>query len=122
MVIGLNEIVTTVVSSLVTSIFVYIILKIMKENRSFFRVFGVILISDIAMIFLPYLSVFLPLSGYIYLGISLLLSLLIYKYGLNLSWLRTIILVILTPIIALIIGMILGLIGLGAIIGMSSLQ
>jgi len=122
MVIGIGEIIGTVVSSLITSIFAYLVLKLLKEDRSFLRVFIVILIADVLMIFLPYLSMLgIPLPWYASLIISIIASLFIYKYGLDLYWLHTIILVILTPIIAFIVGLILAFLGLGAIMGLSFL-
>lgn len=122
MVIGIGEIISTVVSSLITSIFAYIVLKIMRDERSFLHVFIVVVVSNVVMIFLPFLSMLgIPLPWYAYLIIAIIISLFIYKYGLDLSWLRAIILMILTPIIAAIIGIILVFLGIGAIMGLSFL-
>jgi len=122
MVIAISEIISTIVSSLITTIFAYIVLKIMRDDRSFLRIFAVVLAADIVMIFLPYLSMLgIPFPWYAYLIISIVVSLFIYKYGLGLTWLRTILLVILTPIIVFIIGLILTFLGLGAIMGLSFL-
>jgi len=120
--VGIGEVIGTVVSSLITSIIAYIVLKIMKDDRTFLKVLIVVLIASIVTIFLPYLSVLgIPFPWYAYLIISIVISLFIYKYGLDLTWLRTIILVILTPIIAAVIGIILAFLGLGAIMGLSFL-
>ncbi len=122
MVIGIGEIINTIISTLITSIFAYLVLKLLKEERSFLRVFIVILIANVVMIFLPYLSMLgIPLPWFVYLIISILVSLFIYKYGLDLTWSRTIILVILTPIIVFIITFILASLGLGAILSLGSL-
>ncbi len=122
MVIGIGEIISTVVSSLITSIFAYLMLKLLKEDRSFLRVFIVVIISNVVMMFLPYISMLgIPIPWFVYLAISILISLFIYKFGLELSWLHSIVLMILTPIIAIIIGLILGFLGLGAIMSLSFL-
>lgn len=117
MVIGIPDIITTIISSLLTSILAYFVLKLLNEERNFLRVFIVVIISSAVTIFLPYLSMLgIPIPWFVYFAIGVLIILFIYKYGLDLSWLHTIILVILTPIIAAIIGIILALIGLGVII------
>ena len=122
MVIAIAEIVSTVVSALITSIFAYLVLKLLKEERSFLRVFFIVVIADIVMMFLPYISMLgIPIPWYGYLAISILISLIIYKLGLGLSWLHAIILMILTPIIAFVIGLILVFLGLGAILSLSFL-
>ena len=121
MVIGIGELISTTVSSFVVSIFVYIVLKIMRDDRSFLRVLIVVIVANVAMIFLPYISTIgIPIPWYAYFIISIVISLLIYKYGLDLTWLRTLLLVILTPIITAIIGIILVFLGLGALIGLAS--
>jgi len=118
MAIGLGEIIGTVVSSLITSILFYIVLKIMKDSRTFLKVFIVVLIENIVMIFLPYISMLgILLPWYAYLIISIVVGLSIYKYGLDISWLRTIILIVLTFVISFL----LALLGLGAILGLSFL-
>ena len=120
--VGIGEVIGTVVSSLITSIIAYIVLKIMKDDRTFLKVFIVVLIASIVTIFLPYLSVLgIPFPWYAYIIISIVISLFVYKYGLDLTWLRTIILVILTPVITALIGIILAFLGLGAIMGLSFL-
>ena len=122
MVIGIGTIISTVVSSLITSIFAYLVLKLLKEERSFLRVFIVVIISNVVMMFLPYISMLgIPIPWFVYLAISILISLFIYKFGLDLYWLHAIVLMILTPIIAIIIGLILGFLGLGAILSLSFL-
>jgi len=122
MAIGVGEIINTVVSTLITSVLFYIVLKIMKDDRDFLKVFIVVLIANIVTIFLPYLSMLgIPIPWYVYLIMSVIATLFIYKYGLDLTWLRTIILVILTPIIAILIGLILAFLGIGAILGLSFL-
>jgi len=122
MIAGITEVISTVVSSLITSIFAYLVLKLLKEGRSFLRVFVVVIISDVVMMFLPYISMLgIPIPWFGYLAISILISLFIYKFGLDLSWLHTIILVILTPIIAFVIGLILVFLGLGTILSLSFL-
>ena len=122
MVFGIGEIISTVVSSLITSIFAYLVLKLLKEDRSFLRVFIVVIISNVVMMFLPYISMLgIPIPWFVYLAISILISLFIYKFGLDLYWLHAIVLMILTPIIAIIIGLILGFLGLGAILSLSFL-
>jgi hypothetical protein len=122
MIAGITEVISTVVSSLITSIFAYLVLKLLKEERSFLRVFVVVIISDVVMMFLPYISMLgIPIPWFGYLAISILISLFIYKFGLDLSWLHTIILVILTPIIAFVIGLILVFLGLGTILSLSFL-
>jgi len=122
MIAGVTEIINTVVSSLITSIFAYLVLKLLKEEKSFLRVFIVVIISDIVMMFLPYISMIgIPIPWFVYLISSILISLIIYKFGLQLSWLHAIILMILTPIIVFVIGWILSLLGLGAILSLSFL-
>jgi hypothetical protein len=122
MVIGIGEIISTVVSSLITSVLAYAVLRIMKDDRTFLRVLIVVLIANVVTIFLPSLSMLgIPLPWYAYLIISIVVSLFIYKYGLDLTWLRAIILMIITPIIATVISLILAFLGLGAIMGLSSL-
>jgi hypothetical protein len=123
MIAGLAETISIVVSSLITSIFAYLALKVLKEQRSFLRVFFVVVISNVVMMFLPYISMLgIPIPWYGYLAISILISLFVYKIGLSLSWFHAIILMILTPIIAYIISFMLALIGLGAILSLSFLS
>jgi len=123
MIIGIGELVSTAVSSFIISIFIYIVLKIMKDDRSFLRVLLVVIVANVAMIFLPYISMIgIPIPWYAYFIIAIVLSFLIYKYGLDLTWLRTLLLVILTPIITAIIGIILVFLGLGALVGLASLM
>ncbi len=123
MVAVIAEVISTIVSSLITTIFAYLVLKLLKEERSFVRVFFVVIIANVIMMFLPYLSMFgIPIPWYGYLAISILVSLIVYKIGLDLSWLHAIILMILTPIIVFVIGLILAFIGLGAILSLGFLQ
>ena len=118
MFIGAGEILSTLIYSFITSIFAYVVLKLLNEHRNFFQVFIVVLISNFVTMLLPFsLSLLqIPLLGYSYLIISIIISLFIYKYGLTLSWLHTIALVILTPIIAFILGIIFSFIGLGTLV------
>ena len=118
----IGSIISTVISSIITTIIIYIVLKIMKDGRGFLRVFIVVFIANIVGMFLPYISTLgIPLPWYVFLIISIVVSLFIYKYGLDLTWGRTIILVILTPVIAIIITFILAFLGLGAIWGLGLL-
>jgi hypothetical protein len=122
MVVAIAEIISIVVSSLITSVFAYLVLKLLKEERGFLRVFFVVVISNVVMMLLPFLSMLgIPIPWFIYLAISILITLFIYRFGLDLSWLHAVVLMILTPIIAFIIGLILVFLGLGAILSLSFL-
>jgi hypothetical protein len=114
---GVSETINIVVSSLVTSIIAYLVLKLLKEDRNFFKVFIVVVISNVILMFLPYLSMLgIPIPWYGYLAISILITLIIYKLGLQLSWKHSIMLMIVTAIIKYVIAFILGLIGLGIVL------
>jgi hypothetical protein len=116
MITGVTETINIVVSSLITSIIAYLVLKMLKEEKNFFKVFIVVAISNIIMMFLPYLSILgIPIPWFGYLAISILITLLVYKVGLQLSWKNAIILMILTPIIKYVIGFLLAFIGLGVV-------
>jgi hypothetical protein len=121
--VGIADIILTVISSFISTILFYIVLKIMNNNRDFIRIFIVVLIANFVTIFVPYLSMLgLPLPWYAFTVISAIITLFIFKFGLDLSWIRTILLVILTPIIAILIGIMLAFLGIGAILSLSFLS
>ena len=122
MAIEIGTIISTVVSSLITTVFAFFILRLLKEDRGFLRVFIVVLVANVVTIFLPYLSMLgISLPWFVSLIISIVVSLVIYKYGLDLLWTHTIILVVLTPVIVFAMSFVLGLLGLGDVLSLGFL-
>lgn len=105
-----------------TTIISYFALKVMKDDRSFLRVFLVVLISNLVAIFVvPFLVNQLGLHGIISFLLLLVASFLIYKYGLDISWFHVILLIIVSFILVFIIGFILTALGIGVAFGLSLL-
>ncbi len=119
--VGIADIINLVISSLITSTFAYLVLKLLKEERTFLKVLIVVIISNVVIMFVPYVSTFVPIPWFVDLALSILLALIIYKFGLDVSWLHAVVLMVLTPIIALVIAMILAFLGLGSILSLSFL-
>ena len=105
-----------------TTIISYFALKVMKDDRSFLRVFLVVLISNLVAIFVvPFLVNQLGLHGIISFILLLVTSFLIYKYGLDISWFNVILLIIVSIVLAFVIGFILAALGIAAAFGLSLL-
>lgn len=113
----------TAITTVITAFFLWLVLKFL-DSRSFVRVLGtVILAKAVSAIILPFsISLFLPRIEDLWLIImEIVVSFLVYKTGLRLSLGRTIILIIVTPILTVILAALLALLGIAALVGFAAL-
>gem|GEM_PF-5014611 len=118
-----DSLVATGITIVVTAFFIWIVLKFL-DSRSFPRVLGTVLLEKIIVaIALPFVLSFFfsQLAGFWFLIIEIIVGFLVYKYGLDLSVGRTIILIIVTPILTILLGVVFALLGVAALVGLATL-
>jgi hypothetical protein len=116
----MGTVMSVVISTIVTSFFFYLTLKLFREDVGIAKIFGVVLLKEIIVGVAWYLmGTYMPGLGLFAHVISFVVGLAVYKYGFALSWLRTIMLVIVSVVILGIVTFILVLIGFGTLIGFS---
>ncbi len=117
-----GTIISIVISAIVTTFFFYLTLRLFKEDIGIAKIFGVVLLKEIIVGVAWYLmGTYTPGLGLLAHVISFIVGLAVYKYGFGLSWLRTIMLVIVSVVILGVVTFVLVLIGFGTLIGFSLL-